>query len=135
METVGKNDTFNIAQEQLENEKKRINFIKEAFTNTPPQTIRLNPVQEAKPETYQYVSIKGSLKNLLEDETYLHQKKSNPYKAEKDVVKDVRDGINFQNNSYFVKNPEAVPLLIFQDELEVCNPIGSGKTKHKINVT
>ena len=135
METVGKDDPFNIAQEQLENEKKRIKFIKEAFENTPPSTIRLNSVNESKPETYQYVSIKSSLKNLLEDESYMHQKRTNPYKAEEGVVKDVRDGSNFRNNSYFVNNPDSVPLLLFQDELEVCNPIGSGKCKHKINVT
>ena len=135
METVGKDDPFNIAQEQLENEKKRIKFIKEAFGNTPPLTIRLNSAQENKPETYQYVSIKSSLKNLLEDETYMHQKKTNPYKAEEEVVKDVRDGSNFRNNPYFANNPDSVPLLLFQDELEVCNPIGSGKSKHKVNVT
>ena len=29
-------------------------------------------------------------------------------------------------------NPDALPLIAFADELEVCNPLGSGKTRHKI---
>ena len=135
IENVGKDDPFNAAKKNLESEKKRLTFIKEAFKNTQPETVRLNPAHEAKSESYQYVSLKGSIKNLLEDESYINQKKSDPYRAEEGVVKDVRDGKLFHQNPYFQKNPEAVPILIFQDELEVCNPLGSGKSKHKVNVT
>ena len=51
------------------------------------------------------------------------------------VYKDVRDIEYFKSNRFFQANPEAMPLLMFQDELEVANPLGSGKTKHKMNMT
>ena len=135
MNEVGKDDPFSTAQRLLESEKKRTKFIEEAFVNVKPKTIRLNSVDDPKPETYQYVDIKKSLKNMLEDETYIKQKEADPYEVEEGVVKNVKDGRYYCNNPYFLAFPEAVPLLLFQDELEICNPLGSGKSKHKINVT
>ena len=135
LEKVGKDDPFLKAQEHLEKENKRLKFIQEAFENTPPMTIRLNPQYEPKAETYQYVSLISSLKQLIEDETFILQKNSNPYFAEDGVVKDVRDGKNFRENSFFQENPDAVPILLFQDELEITNPLGAGKSKHKFNAT
>ena len=75
------------------------------------------------------------MKALLEDPTFIKQKQDDSYFHEEDVFKDVRDGVNFRSNSFFLENPNAVPLMIFQDELEVANPLGSGRTKHKINCT
>ena len=135
IESAGEDDPFKAAKEQLESEKKRLTFIKEAFKNTPPETIRLNPAHESKVESYEYVSLKGSIKNLLEDESYQAQKKTDPYRSEEGLVKDVRDGQYFKHNKYFQDNPDAVPILLFQDELELCNPLGSGKSKHKVNAT
>ena len=76
--------------------------------------------------------INESVKLLLEDKTYIIQKNEDPYFHEDGVVKDVRDGSWFRENEFFVNNPDAVPLVMFQDELELCNPLGSGKTRHKI---
>ena len=62
-------------------------------------------------------------------------KLSDPYFHDEQLVQDVRDGDCFRGNKYFSDNPDAVPLILFADELEVCNPLGAGKTKHKINCT
>ena len=132
---IGTDDPFNKARDQLENGYKRSKFVKDSFDHVPPVSVRLNPKEELKAETYQYVNLKESLKLLLEDETFQNQKRTNPYSAENDVVKDVRDGVFFQQNPYFNENPQSVPILIFQDELEICNPLGSGKAKHKFNAT
>ena len=83
----------------------------------------------------QYIPIKQSLKILLEDETFISQKLSDTYYQEEDVIKDCQDGAHFKQNGFFLNNPSAVPILIFQDELEVANPLGAGKTKHKIQCT
>lgn len=117
-ENVDKNDPFEAARAHLESEKKRLTFIKESFSNVKPETIRLNPINETKPESYQYVSLKSSIKTLLEDDSYQRQKKSDPYKAEEGIVKDVRDGEIFKQNQYFKDNPDSVPIIMFQDELE-----------------
>ena len=107
-----------------------------SFSNVQPQTIKLSEVGlGAKSDTMQYISIKNSLKLLLEDESFLNQKKNDFYIHEAGYIKDVRDGSNFRNNTFFKENPDAVPIILFQDELEVVNPLGAGKSKHKIQCT
>ena len=129
-------DPFMKARLELEGEKNREDFLLSSFSNVQPETVRLNEVNaNGKSDTMQFISVKRTLKQLLEDETYLDQKKSDPYFHEPGFIKDVRDGYNFRTNEFFTKNPEAVPLLFFQDELEVVNPLGAGKSKHKIQCT
>ena len=38
------------------------------------------------------------------------------------VIKDVWDGECSRRSVFFNQHPEAVPLIVFIDELEVCNP-------------
>ena len=124
---------FLLARSYLEKETKRIRYINETFNHTEPETVYL-PTNLGEPkESYQYVPIRNSLKILLEDETFIDQKLNDPYFPESQVYKDVRDGENFKRNEFFRQNPDAVPIMLFQDELEVANPLGSGKMKHKIN--
>lgn len=45
---------------------------------------------------------------------------------------DIYDGNIFKHNSFFVKYPHAIRLILFQDAFELCNPLGSSRKKHKI---
>ena len=72
---------------------------------------------------------------MLEDDTFIKQKQDDVYFPEEATYKDVRDGEHFKSNKFFKSNPEALPILLFQDELEIANPLGSSKCKHKINAT
>ena len=132
LQKISKDDPFKVARDALESEKSRLNFIKDKFEHIEPETIYLDKKQG---ESYQYVSLLKSMKVLLEDETFLKQKQTDPYFAEEGIYQDVRDGEFYKSNPFFSSNPEAVPILLFQDELELANPLGSGKTKHKINAT
>ena len=132
LKTLERDDPFKKAKNELESEFKRKMYIKEHFANVEPVTVVLSAANE-KVESYQYVPIKESLKLLVEDETYIVQRKNDPYCHKEGQIADARDGTKMTNNIFFKQNPEAVPLLIFEDELEVANPLGSAKTKHKIN--
>ena len=132
IQKIENDDPFSKARIELESERKRINYIKETFDYCQPETVLLD---KESGDSYQYIPITKSLKILVEDETFIKQKLADVYFQENDVYKDVRDGEYFKANNFFRKNPEAVPILMFQDELEVANPLGSGKTKHKINCT
>ena len=125
-------DPFEMAKEELESEYKRLRYVKENFEYNEPETVFLD---EKKIDSYVYIPVIKSLKTLLEDDTYIKQKLEDGYFPENGVYKDVRDGEYFKSNRFFQANPEAVPLLMFQDELEIANPLGSGKTKHKMNMT
>ena len=133
LEKVNESDPFKKAREELENERNRFRFIDNNFDHVKPITIVLSDKQNSAKESYQYVPINESLQVLLEDQTFVSQKAADPYYYQEDVIKDVRDGSCFLSNKFFTENPEAVPILLFIDELEVCNPLGAGKTKHKIN--
>ena len=135
LNVLEEDDPFCAARKELEMEKRRKRFILNKFPNVPPETIFLSSEAESRRETMQYVPITKSLKLLLEDQTYIKQKLEDPYNPEEDVIKDTRDGACFQENEFFQNNPDAVPLVVFQDELEICNPLGAAKTKHKINCT
>ena len=116
LDKVSKDDPFVRARSELESESKRINFIKESFDYIQPETVLLD---KQSGESYQYIPIVKSLKVLMEDETFLKQKVDDPYYPESGVCKDVRDGEFFKSNKFFQENPEAVPILMFQDELEI----------------
>ena len=135
LEVIGEHDPFILAKKELELESSRKRFMHTNFPNAKPETVYLQNEKGVKADTYQYVPIRDSLKLLLDDSTFIQQKREDPYIPEEDVIKDTRDGVNFKENQFFKENPEAVPLVVFQDELEVCNPLGSGKTRHKINCT
>ena len=68
---------FRTARDVLENTKKRLEFISSEFSYVQPVTVRLNANNLLEPaETMHYIPITNSLKNLLEDETFLAQKLS-----------------------------------------------------------
>ena len=136
LKDIEKEDPFIQAQKELEEEKNRKNFIYSNFKNVKPVSVKLSREKlTGKQDSMQHVPLKESLRILLEDPTYIMQRKSDPYFHDADLVKDVRDSKSFRENKFFQQNPTAVPLLIFQDELEIVNPLGAGKSRHKILCT
>jgi len=49
-----------------------------------------------------------------------------------DIVEDFCDSVQAKTHQLFGKYKTALQLLLFYDELEVCNPIGSSRKKHKL---
>lgn len=135
LDEMEEEDIFEKARKELSTEYKRKQYLMSSFPHVQPVTVRLSDETENKKETYQYVPIKESLKIFLEDDTYIAQKLADTYNHEEHTFKDTRDGLYFRENSFFKKNPEAVPLIVFQDELEVVNPLGAAKTMYKMNCT
>ena len=133
LNTVADRDPFLMAKKELEKESSRKRYINRNFPNVQPETVNLSDDEGGKPDTYQYVPIQDSLRLLLEDDTYIKQKLEDPYCQDEDVVKDTRDGVAFKENPFFRDNPDAIGLIVFVDELEICNPLGAAKTRHKIN--
>lgn len=135
VEVVNQFDPFEKAKEQLEKESQRITFINSTFPNVKPETVLLSPKNGPEKHSYQYVPLRASLKLLLEDKSFLKQKCSDPYHHQEGLIQDVRDGECYRSSPYFSQHPEAVGIILFQDELEIVNPLGAGKTKHKFNCT
>ena len=100
LQVIDKDDPFQTARKQLEKEKQRINFINSSFPNVKSETVVLSSRDDTKKESYQYVSVKDSLKVLLEDESFIKQKVNDPYYFDENVIKDVRDGDCFLTNTF-----------------------------------
>ena len=49
-----------------------------------------------------------------------------------DCLHDFCDGSLFKNHQLFQAFPDALQLIIYFDELEVCNPLGSHSGVHKV---
>ena len=49
------------------------------------------------------------------------------------TFKDLMDGKVYQSNTYFVQNPDAYCAHFYSDSIELSNPLGAAKGKHKVN--
>ena len=48
------------------------------------------------------------------------------------TLRDVKDGGAFKENAYFQENPDAYSILLYSDAVELTNPLGAGRLKHKV---
>ena len=48
------------------------------------------------------------------------------------LIEDFCDGSAFKEHPLFSIDPTALQLMLFYDDMEVCNPIGSRAKKHKL---
>ena len=129
-------DPFVAAEAELKPERNRLKFIENELSSyIGPEAVLLSAPEDPIKKYYQHIDVKKTLKKMLEDPTYMDQQSEDSYSFNEDIISDIRDGWGFRRNKFFQENPDAVPLIIFQDELEITNPLGAGKTKHKINAT
>jgi hypothetical protein len=48
------------------------------------------------------------------------------------MLREVRDGSAYSENTYFKENKDAFAIKIYFNAVELSNPLGAGKGKHKI---
>ena len=48
-------------------------------------------------------------------------------------LRDIRDGQFFKSYPVFSRHPEALQIILYYDDLEVCNPLGSKTKEHKLS--
>ena len=51
-----------------------------------------------------------------------------------DLISDFCDGEAFQSHPLFSTDPHALQILLFYDDLEVTNPLGSHTKVHKLGI-
>ena len=54
------------------------------------------------------------------------------HKNDSIIMSDFCDGSRFTSHPLFSFHPQSLQLCLYYDELELCNPLGSKRTKHKI---
>ena len=56
------------------------------------------------------------------------------HKRSDGLLGDYCDGTLFENHPLFLSNPEALEVILYYDDLETCNPIGSKSKIHKLGI-
>ena len=54
------------------------------------------------------------------------------HQRDDDIVEDFCDSKQAKSHPLFSQDSKALQILLYFDEIELCNPIGNSKTKHKI---
>ena len=131
-------DKFILAQKELDTEHKFMKYVREAFKFIEPVEVILNKkeVKLGKPkECFHYVPIVKAFRNLIEDETMiklLEARKHTSDRLESDVLRDIKDGTVYQGVPFFQVNPSAYVGILYSDAVEIVNPLGASRGKHKI---
>ena len=130
-------DKFLIAQSELSTDFKREKFIRNNFKFVSPCEIVLNKdaVKTGAPkDCIHYIPIKESFKQLIEDKSLndVFDNERENSGTEDDVLRDFLDGSAYKNNPYFSANPGAFAAHFYSDAVELTNPLGAAKGKHKI---
>ena len=86
-------------------------------------------------DTYHYISILATIERLLMDSSVIEHLETFLSCIRNDgIIEDFCDAATFRNHPLFSQDPEALQIIGYYDELEVCNPLGSHIKKHKVGV-
>lgn len=117
---------------------KRKEFYKKTFPFVEPEKIDYvftkvtKTGEEVRTETFfYYISIKETLQACFLDKS-LNLKLERVVARSDEIIEDYSDGKVFINNKFFQDNPICVRIAIYQDGVEIVNPLGSAKAKHKV---
>ena len=133
-EHILSNDIFNSVHAErgpLSTEYRRKQYYKEHFSYVNPISIFLGYDKDNIKRYFEYVPIIETVETLLRDRSVKAQF-INPILPEKGVLRDFMDGLVAQSNPLFIKFPNSIKLILYQDSFEIVNPLGSAKKKHKI---
>jgi hypothetical protein len=123
------NNPFLTLQQEFSSQYKIDKFVKSASNYIPPREVKLPPNSEGVVRSFQYVPVVELVEAIVSSPGY------NPapeLELDSGLLHDVKDGSAWRNNSYFKENPTALPLMLYSDEVEICNPLGQSKGVHKI---
>lgn len=82
-------------------------------------------------ESFQYISVTETLKLLLSNKTY-RDKVFQDRTSQDDVLRSYADGSHCKDHPYLKRHKNVVQILLFYDELEIANSLGSKTIIHKL---
>ncbi|KAJ8049893.1 hypothetical protein HOLleu_02837 [Holothuria leucospilota] len=91
-----------------------------------------SPMQVQEKETFQYVPLAKSLKQYLELPGVMECILSAHSSSEPNILMSYRDGIYYKSQDNDMDDRPTIPLLLYYDDFETVNPLGSKRGKHKL---
>lgn len=113
---------------QLRTDYMRKKAFRSLFAFVEPQPVNLHDGN-----FFYYVPIGETLQACFTNRAWVKYLKSDPQISQDGVLRDFTDGEAFRNNSFFLENPNAIMLIMYQDGFELVNPLGPAKNlKHNV---
>lgn len=50
-------------------------------------------------------------------------------------MEDYCDGLQFKNHLLYSHEPQSLQIMLYYDEVELCNPLGAAKKIHKVGMS
>lgn len=107
---------------------KRRSYFKEHFQSVDPVEYILDPQTN---KTFQYVPILQTLQIVLKNKDIAEGTLSK-YSNHTGHLKSICDGTFFKQSDFYAGEEARLSLILYVDDFEVCNPLGTSKKKHKI---
>ena len=129
----------------LESVNLQSKYIKEHFNYVPFQQLPLGTTLSKKKkgskqilcekeENFIYIPMIESLKQLLSNKRIRSMLLKSPNFSGPGTYYDICDGSLFKSDIFFKTNPKALMIILYHDEVEICNPLGSKSGKHKLDM-
>jgi hypothetical protein len=77
------------------------------------------------------IPLLSSLELLLSDQ-FIFDEVFRGHKRSDSLLSDYCDGSLYNSHNLFSKDHTALQLIVYYDDVEVCNPLGSRAKKHKL---
>ena len=86
------------------------------------------------PEGFTYIPLCQSLQQLLQHEKVRELILTQPNYARHGFLSNICNGSIFRNHPTFRENSQSLQLILYYDDLEICNPLGKGAGLHKVGI-
>ncbi len=116
--------------ESLETEHQQDNYVMDHFQVVSPVQVSLELHNHTHIQSYQYVPIANSLKQLLLYHDVLAEVLRG-HKSKDGLLRDYCDGLAFKEHSLFPKEGLNLELQLYIDDFQTTNPIGNKTALHK----
>lgn len=121
--------------------------MKKKFNVTVPKTIDLsrdivsssrdeqnNRNYKIKDKMMIYIPLKRIISNLIANEYVKEMVAEGLYSNDISTLKSFNNGSLFKSCDFFIQKPDALQFILYYDELEVCNPLGSKAGLQKLGL-
>ena len=85
-----------------------------------------------KDNVFHYVPLIKSLEQFLSNPRILTMIEKGPQRCREGFFHDIVDGALLKSHPLFSNKPYALQIVLYTDEIEICNPLGSFASKNKL---
>ena len=115
----------------LGSQNKQNKYFAEKFDYVEPEKVTLGYDDNGKEESFLYIPIKKLLHALLKHEDILAEV-TNGHKSQDGKMRDFCDGQAFEQNELFSSEMNALQIILYYDDFQTVNPLGTRIKKNKI---